>query len=281
MKIVIVSGGFDPVHSGHISYLKDAKNFGDKLIVALNSDEWLENKKGKFFMPFSERKIILENINYVDEVIDFEDDQQGSAINAIEKVKNLYPNDQILFANGGDRDKTNIPEMLVDDVEFIFGIGGDDKMNSSSWILKNWNYYFEERIWGSFYNLFEDKDHKVKELINAKRNDEAINTLDNCKTIIEEYADSYSKNQNIKNESIKRKERIQTIETEIESWKNLLTNSEKMVRQLSERKNKFISQLSELEKQPQSQAEKKGQISESLRVSENEKQNNEGLIEEI
>ena len=56
-------------------------------------------------MPFSERKIILENINYVDEVIDFEDDQQGSAINAIEKVKSLYPNDQILFANGGDRDK--------------------------------------------------------------------------------------------------------------------------------------------------------------------------------
>ena len=165
MKIVIVSGGFDPVHSGHISYLKDAKNFGDKLIVALNSDEWLENKKGKFFMPFSERKIILENINYVDEVIDFEDDQQGSSINAIEKVKSLYPNDQILLANGGDRDKTNIPEMFVDDVEFIFGIGGDDKMNSSSWILKNWNYYFEERIWGSFYNLFEDKDHKVKELI--------------------------------------------------------------------------------------------------------------------
>ncbi len=122
---------------------------------------------------------------------------------------------------------------------------------------------------------------KVKELINTKRNDEAINALDNCKTIIEEYADSYSKNQNIKNESIKRKERIQTIETEIESWKNLLTNSEKMVRQLSERKNKFISQLSELEKQPQSQAEKKGQISESLRVSENEKRNNEGLIEEI
>ena len=119
MKIVIVSGGFDPIHSGHISYLKDAKNFGDKLIVALNSDEWLENKKGKFFMPFSERKIILENINYVDEVIDFEDDQQGSAINAIEKVKSLYPNDQILFANGGDRDKTNIPEMFVDDVEFI------------------------------------------------------------------------------------------------------------------------------------------------------------------
>ena len=165
MKIVIVSGGFDPIHSGHISYLKDAKNFGDKLIVALNSDEWLENKKGKFFMPFSERKIILENINYVDEVIDFEDDQQGSAINAIEKVKSLYPNDQILFANGGDRDKTNIPEMIVKDIKFEFGVGGDDKKNSSSWILKNWLGEAEDRIWGKFFNLYKNEKIKLKELI--------------------------------------------------------------------------------------------------------------------
>jgi len=165
MKIVIVSGGFDPIHSGHISYLKDAKKYGDKLIVALNSDTWLENKKGKAFMPFSERSIILKNITCVDQVIDFEDDDHGSAINALKKIKNLYPNDEILFANGGDRDKTNIPEMSVKDVEFIFSIGGDEKMNSSSWILKNWQYYFEKRIWGSFYNLFENKDCKVKELI--------------------------------------------------------------------------------------------------------------------
>jgi len=122
---------------------------------------------------------------------------------------------------------------------------------------------------------------KVKELINAKKNDEAITILDNCKIIIEAYADSYSKNQNIKNESIKRKERIKTIETEIESWRNLLINSEKMVKELSERKNKFLSQLSDLEKQPQSQAEKKGQISESLRSSENEKTENESVIEEV
>ena len=122
---------------------------------------------------------------------------------------------------------------------------------------------------------------KVKELINAQKNDEAINILDNCKIIIEAYADSYSKNQNIKNESIKRKERISIIETEVESWRNLLINSEKMVKEFSERKNKFLSQLGNLEEQPQSQAEKKGKISESLRLSEKEKQENGQVIDEI
>ncbi len=122
---------------------------------------------------------------------------------------------------------------------------------------------------------------KVKELINAQKNNEAITTLDNCKTIIEEYADSYSKNQNIKNESIKRKERIKIIDTEIESWKNLLINSEKMVNQLNERKNKLSDQLNTLEKQPQTQAEKKGQISESLRSAESENNENQILIEEL
>jgi len=122
---------------------------------------------------------------------------------------------------------------------------------------------------------------KVKELINAHKNDEAINILNNFKAIIESYADSYSKNQNIKNESIKRKQRIGTIETEIESWKNLLIKSEKMVKELSERKNKSLSQLNDLEKQPQSQAEKKGQISENLRLSEKEKQENESIIDQV
>ena len=130
-------------------------------------------------------------------------------------------------------------------------------------------------------NRLKVEIEKVKELINDKKNEEAISILDNCKIIIEAYADSYSKNQNIKNESIKRKQRIKTIETEIESWKNLLINSEKMVKELSERKNKFLLQLSDLEKQPQSQAEKKGQISENLRLSEKEKQDNELFINEI
>jgi D-beta-D-heptose 7-phosphate kinase/D-beta-D-heptose 1-phosphate adenosyltransferase len=75
MKLIVVSGGFDPIHSGHIAYFKSAKSYGDKLIVALNSDAWLEKKKGKFFMPFHERKSIVEAIKYVDEVISFEDDE--------------------------------------------------------------------------------------------------------------------------------------------------------------------------------------------------------------
>ena len=165
MKVIVVSGGFDPLHSGHISYFKDAKSHGDKLIVALNSDSWLENKKGKFFMPFSERKSIIESLKYVDEVIDFDDDEIGSCIFGLEKVKELYKGDEIFFANGGDRDKENIPEMSVEGVNFIFSIGGDDKKNSSSWILKDWQYYNEKRIWGAFYNLFESDDIKVKELI--------------------------------------------------------------------------------------------------------------------
>jgi len=165
MKIVVVSGGFDPIHSGHIEYFKSAKDNGDKLIVALNSDKWLENKKGKFFMPYSERHAIVSSIHYVNEVIDFEDDCKGSCVNALEKVKKQYPNDEIFFANGGDRNDTNIPEMSVEGIKFLFSVGGDNKKNSSSWILNKWQYYFEERKWGSFFTLFQTTNIKVKELI--------------------------------------------------------------------------------------------------------------------
>jgi len=165
MRIVVVSGGFDPIHSGHIAYFKSAKSHGNKLIVALNSDAWLEKKKGKFFMPFDERKAIVESIKFVDQVIGFKDDAKGSCINALEEIKKRHPNDDIYFANGGDRDKKNIPEMSVSDINFIFSVGGDDKKNSSSWILNKWQYYFEERQWGSFFNLFETNNIKVKELI--------------------------------------------------------------------------------------------------------------------
>ena len=119
---------------------------------------------------------------------------------------------------------------------------------------------------------------KIKDLINSQKNEEALSVLDSCKIIIEEYADTYSKNQNIKKDSVKRNERINVIHKEIESWKNLLSNSEKMITELSERKNKLELQLEKLDNQPKLQAEKKGQISEGLRISEQEKTENESII---
>tara|TARA_B100000427_G_scaffold154716_1_gene128678 strand:- start:982 stop:1755 length:774 start_codon:yes stop_codon:yes gene_type:complete len=165
MRISVISGGFDPIHSGHISYIKAARELGDYLIVALNSDEWLIKKKGKFFMDFNERKCILENLTDVDEVISFKDDEKGSCIDALNLIKKKFKNEEILFCNGGDRTKKNIPEMIVDGVDFRYGIGGDDKKNSSSSILKKWSYDSEKRVWGEFYNLYESRGLKVKELI--------------------------------------------------------------------------------------------------------------------
>ena len=165
MKISVVSGGFDPLHSGHISYLNSAKKSGNYLIVLLNSDNWLKKKKGKFFLPFKERKIILENLKAVDEVMNFKDDDLNSCINGLIKIKKKYSKDEIIFCNGGDRTKKNIPEMSLDKIKFKFGVGGNNKKNSSSDILRNWKNEYEKRVWGSFYNLYIDKHVKVKELI--------------------------------------------------------------------------------------------------------------------
>ena len=126
-------------------------------------------------------------------------------------------------------------------------------------------------------------DNFLNDLKNEKSRQELLNVNEksqNIKQLQEKYADAYSKNQSIKNESIKRNERIKTIETEIESWKNLLSNSEKMVAELIERKNKLSDQLKELENQPRVQAERKGQISENLRISDKEKIDNDIVIEE-
>jgi cytidyltransferase-like protein len=164
-QIVVVSGGFDPIHSGHIEYLKGAKHHGNYLIVALNSDEWLIRKKGKYFMAFQDRKIILENLSMVNEVLSFADDISGSCINALETIKRKYPGHKITFCNGGDRNKNNIPEMSVKGIHFSFGVGGENKTNSSSSILRDFKFKKEERVWGKFYDLFVDNDIKVKELI--------------------------------------------------------------------------------------------------------------------
>ena len=119
---------------------------------------------------------------------------------------------------------------------------------------------------------------KIKELINLEKKIEALSGLDDFKITIQKYAERYSDNQNIKKDSIKRSERISVIDNEIESWKNLLSNSEKMVTELSGRKNTLNIQLDQLDNQPKLQAEKKGQISENLRISEKEKNDNEIVI---
>ena len=163
MKIVLVTGGFDPLHSGHIEYFKAAKELGDKLIVGLNSDDWLTRKKGQPFMPWQERAAIVSNLHVVDRVINF-DDSDGTAIDAIKKTKDIFVNHEIIFANGGDRTSANIPEMVFDDVEFVFGVGGENKMNSSSWILHEWKQPKTLRSWG-YYRILHDVDGcKVKEL---------------------------------------------------------------------------------------------------------------------
>jgi len=165
MKVVIVTGGFDPIHSGHIAYFNAAKALGDKLIVGLNSDAWLTRKKGRPFMSWYERCKIVMNLKMVDHVIEFNDDDDTARL-AIDVTRNLFPDAELIFANGGDRGTGNTAEQDVTDrnLRFEFGVGGSHKMNSSSWIIDN---YFENktnRPWGYYRVLYETPTTKVKEL---------------------------------------------------------------------------------------------------------------------
>jgi D-beta-D-heptose 7-phosphate kinase/D-beta-D-heptose 1-phosphate adenosyltransferase len=166
-RIVLITGGFDPLHSGHIAYIKAARELGDSLIVGVNSDEWLRRKKGQEFMPWEERATIIAALHDVDRVINF-DDSDNSAKDAIRKVRAIRPSAQIIFANGGDRTKENIPEMdLLQEMlhlDFVFGVGGEDKKNSSSWILQEWKAPKTVRPWGYYRVLHETLGMKVKEL---------------------------------------------------------------------------------------------------------------------
>jgi D-beta-D-heptose 7-phosphate kinase/D-beta-D-heptose 1-phosphate adenosyltransferase len=137
MNIVVVSGGFDPIHSGHINLFKHSAVLGDRLIVGINSDAWLSRKKGKAFMQLSERKCIVQSIKWVDEVWEF-NDTDDSACDLLDKVKKIYSGQKITFANGGDRNVSNNREIGVQNISFVYGVGGDFKMNSSSTILKKW-----------------------------------------------------------------------------------------------------------------------------------------------
>jgi len=164
--VVVISGGFDPIHSGHIELIKKASALGDKLIVGLNSDDWLTRKKGRSFMCVHERRKVLEAIKWVDEVWEF-DDSDDSACDLLEQVTMNHPSieDTIIFANGGDRTEGNIREMEVPGIQFVFGVGGSDKKNSSSWILEEWKAPKVERPWG-FYRVLHEvgANTKLKEL---------------------------------------------------------------------------------------------------------------------
>ena len=166
-KIVLVTGGFDPLHSGHIEYFKAAKELGEELWVGLNSDEWLANKKGRPFMPFKERANIIKHLKMVDNVIGFADDDTGGTTHAIGYVLQVT-NAKVIVANGGDRIDGEIPEQKIygdhKDVEFVFGVGGEDKKNSSSWILKEWSQPTTERAWGRYTVLDKGNGWQVKQL---------------------------------------------------------------------------------------------------------------------
>jgi len=156
--IVILSGGFDPVHIGHVRMFREAAYLGHHIIVGLNSDEWLTRKKGKPFMEFEERKEVLESIKYINQVLPFNDDDD-TACDLIQKVYDHYWNNSefwefegadvdasgfmeyydLVFANGGDRGKDNVPEVPLCKelgIEMIWGIGGG-KIQSSSDLIKN------------------------------------------------------------------------------------------------------------------------------------------------
>ena len=138
-NMIILSGGFDPIHKGHIRMFKDASLNG-MVVAGLNSDEWLIRKKGKFFMPFVERKEILESIRYIDLVKSF-DDSDDTACSLINKINNEYSdNYNIFFGNGGDRTNQTTPEIKFcndNNIDLIWGLGGG-KIQSSSDLLKNW-----------------------------------------------------------------------------------------------------------------------------------------------
>ena len=142
-KLSLVTGGFDPIHSGHIAYFKRAKDLSNYLVVGLNSNEWLTRKKNQYFQSWAERADIIRHLDMVDAVVSW-DDSDESACGAIAKCLDI--SNTVVFCNGGDRKKGNTPEIVGfgndSRVQFEFGIGGEDKMNSSSWILHG---YFERQ----------------------------------------------------------------------------------------------------------------------------------------
>jgi len=136
MKTVVVSGGFDPIHKGHLLLFKEARKLGDKLIVILNNDNWLIKKKSFIFMPENDRKEILESIRYIDEVVLSFHEKDPKDMSVCTELEILRPT---IFANGGDRKMNNVPEFQLCkelNIQTVFNVGGE-KVSSSSELVKN------------------------------------------------------------------------------------------------------------------------------------------------
>ena len=170
MRTVIASGGFDPLHSGHIDYFNEAAKLGERLWVALNSDEWLTRKKGQPFMCYAERLKIISNLRMVDRVIPVVNDHKfDNSSGAILWAQQCGAKD-IVFVNGGDRTDMNSPEedfyQHDTGVRFVYGVGGETKKNSSRWLLQDWALPKTDRKWG-YYRVLKDygPEVKLKELV--------------------------------------------------------------------------------------------------------------------
>jgi cytidyltransferase-like protein len=163
----LVSGGFDPVHVGHLRMFQDAKNLSNKVILLLNNDEWLIKKKGKPFMNQNQRKEILEEFKSITEVI-IQTSSEKSSSRAIEEFVNNNPNKSICYCNGGDR--SNIKNILESDickklgVSLEFGIGGEEKVESSSQLTKNYLGNVEKRPWGNYHVIAKNTGYQIKEI---------------------------------------------------------------------------------------------------------------------
>lgn len=161
---VAVSGGFDPLHIGHVRLFKEARSLGDKLVVIINNDNWLRNKKGFSFMPQKERAELIKSFPFVDKVVltdHKKDDSDRSVCRTLEKVR---PH---IFANGGDRFKSNVPEVAVCKklgIKMVFNVGRGGKVQSSSWMLDEASRAFRRSVrpWGHFYGWDSGKRWYVK-----------------------------------------------------------------------------------------------------------------------
>ena len=238
-------------------------------------EEDIDRERGIVIDANSNEKRLKEEKNELIEIDSKYFETEKLSNEDLEKAKNQLSKEQKavdeiieMFANGNINISIDPIKEVINTIEKIKELINSNEANQALTLLDRTKMELNNFL----SNLANDESKNKLTDINEKN--------DNIKLLQEKYADSFSKNQSIKKESIKRNERIKAIETEVESWKNLLSNSQKMVTELTERKNKLLSQLNERDQQPKTQAEKKGQATEGLRISENEKIENEKIIEE-